>query len=107
MPPPPPPASNSEYDEPPAPKWGFRAIQENLKYPEIARKAGIEGKVVLQLLISEEGKVLESKITESLGDNGCDKAAIEALRRIEWKPAIKDGKPIETRISIPVIFKLS
>ncbi|MFQ5754243.1 MAG: energy transducer TonB, partial [bacterium] len=59
IPPPPPPPEDEgieeryvfvPYDEPPYPIGGYAAIQKNLKYPEIARKAGIEGLVIIGIL---------------------------------------------------------
>jgi len=109
--PPPPPEGADEYfvpyDEPPEPIGGFTAIQKNLVYPELARKAGIEGTVVVMAQISENGDVLKTNIHRSLGeDNGCDEAAIEAIRSIKWTPAKYEGKPVAVWISVPVKFRL-
>jgi len=65
--PPPPPEDEGDmifvaFDEPPTPKGGFRSIQKALKYPEIARKAGIEGRVTVHVLVSEKGIVVKTKI---------------------------------------------
>ncbi len=111
-PPPPPPEEESEtpifvaYDSPPEPIGGFGAIQKNLKYPEIARKAGVEGTVIIQVLIDEKGRVIKTKVLKSLGNNGCDEAAISAIRKTRWKPAMQRDKPVKVWVSIPVIFKL-
>lgn len=111
-PPPPPPEQESEtpifvaYDQAPEPIGGFIAIQKNLKYPEIARKAGVEGTVIIQVLIDEKGRVIKTKVLKSLGNNGCDQAAIAAIVRTRWKPAMQRDKPVKVWVSIPVIFKL-
>ncbi len=94
------------YDAEPTPIGGFKAIQQNLHYPEIARRAGIEGTVVVQALIDESGAVVDTKILNSLGDNGCDEAAAEAIKKVKWQPAAKEGRPVKVRVRIPVIFKL-
>ena len=94
------------YDEPPSPIGGFGAIQGALKYPEIARKAGIQGRVVVQVLVSEKGKVIDTQIIQSLGHSGCDVAAIKAIQSVNWKPASRGYKPVLGWIAIPVIFKL-
>lgn len=116
LPPPPPPPQEDEedessqifvaYDEAPEPIGGFGAIQANLKYPEIARKAGVEGKVYVKVLVNERGDVVRTEILKSLGNNGCDEAAIEAIRKARWKPAMQRDRPVKVWISIPVIFKL-
>ena len=113
-PPPPPPSADSKdefvfvaYDKPPVPIGGFKAIQQHLVYPEIARKAGIEGKVVVLIQISEKGKVVKTKIEESLGPNGCDEAAVNALKSVEWKPAMQRDLPVAVWVAVPVDFRLT
>ncbi len=96
------------YDEPPEPIGGFAAIQQNLHYPEIARKAGIEGRVVVKVLIDENGNVADAVIVKSLGkENGCDEAAINALKAVKWIPAKQRGQPVKVWVAMPVVFRLS
>ncbi len=114
---PPPPPFNPEdgtvdhdpfisYDEPPTPVGGFMAIQRKVVYPEIARKAGVEGRVVVKCLIDERGNVIDTQILQSLGNNGCDEAAITAVRSVKWKAAMQRDKPVKVWISVPVTFRL-
>lgn len=114
-PPPPPPAAEESdesaiifvpYDEPPEPIGGFGAIQAKLVYPEIARKAGIEGTVTVQARISETGEVIDTRILVPLGNSGCNEAAVAAIRAVKWKPAKQRDKPVTVWVSIPVRFKL-
>jgi protein TonB len=110
-PPPPPKADESSnifvaYDEAPEPIGGFAAIQKSLEYPEIARKAGIEGRVIVNVLVAVNGRVEETKILKSLGHSGCDEAAIKAIRSVRWKPAKQRDRPVKVWVGIPVIFKL-
>ncbi|RMF67471.1 MAG: energy transducer TonB [Calditrichaeota bacterium] len=111
-PPPPPPEDDGDvnifvpYDEPPAPIGGFAAIQRALKYPEIARKAGLEGRVIVQVLVSETGKVVKTRVIKSLGHSGMDEAAVSAIRSVRWKPALQRDKPVKVWVAIPVIFRL-
>ncbi len=95
-------------DTPPEPIGGFEAIQQNLVYPELAKRAGIEGTVYLQVLVTETGQVEDVKVVKSLGlNNGLDEAAIEAVKKTQWTPAQQGGKPVKTWISIPVRFKIN
>ncbi len=110
-PPPPPPEDDGDmvfvaFDEPPTPKGGFRSIQKALKYPEIARKAGIEGRVTVHVLVSEKGIVIKTKILQSLGHTGCDQAAVNAIKKVKWNPAMQRDKPVRVWVAIPVIFRL-
>jgi len=113
IPTPPPPPEDDDganffvaYDEGPAPIGGFTAIHRALKYPEIARKAGIEGRVIVNVLVSEKGHVVQTKIMKSLGHSGCDDAAVSAIRSVKWKPAMQRDKPVKVWVAIPVIFRL-
>ncbi len=110
-PPPPPPDEEGDmifvaFDEPPTPIGGFMAIQKALKYPEIARKAGIEGRVTVHVLVSEKGEVVRTKILQSLGHSGCDNAAVNAIKKVKWNPAMQRDKPVKVWVAIPVIFRL-
>ena len=110
-PPPPPPDEEGDmifvaFDEPPTPIGGFMAIQKALKYPEIARKAGIEGRVTVHVLVSEKGEVVRTKILQSLGHTGCDDAAVNAIKKVRWNPAMQRDKPVKVWVAIPVIFRL-
>lgn len=113
LPPPPPPPAEDEaatffvaYDEAPQPIGGFEAIQKKLVYPEIARKAGIEGQVTIYAHINERGEVIDTKILVPLGNSGCNEAAIAAIKAVKWKPAKQRDKPVAVWVSIPVRFKL-
>ena len=94
------------YDEPPAPIGGFAAIQKNLTYPEAARKAGIEGRILLYVQVDEKGNVAKTKVIKSLGATGCDKAAVAAVNAVKWIPAKQKGKPVKVWVMVPVDFKL-
>jgi len=95
-----------EYDEPPKPVGGFEAIVEHLEYPEMSRKKGIEGRVIVNARISETGDVVEAKIARSLDPEGCDKAAIRAIKAVKWEAALKQDKPVSVWITVPVQFTL-
>ena len=111
-PPPPPPDEDSDvivfvpYDEPPVPIGGFPAIQKKLVYPEIARKAGVEGRVTIYAQVDESGNVVRTKVVQSLGPNGCDEAAIKAIMSVKWKPAKQRDRAVKVWIAVPVDFRL-
>jgi len=94
------------YDEPPRPIGGYKAIQDNLVYPEEDRKKGIEGLVIVQAVIGRDGEVKEVSVLKSLSP-GCDRVAMEAIRKTRWKPALREGKPVTVRVSITVKFQLA
>ncbi|HPG39707.1 MAG TPA: M56 family metallopeptidase [bacterium] len=100
--PPPPPLP---FDVAPKPVKGFEELMKNVGYPESALKAGIEGKVLVNVLFDEKGNIVETKIEKGLNED-CNQAAINAIKAVKWDPAIKDGKPIKVWLHIPIIFKL-
>ena len=75
-------------------------------YPQSMRKAGIEGVVVIELGIDENGELLYGRIIRSLGKE-FDAAVIQWARQLRFYPALdKDKKPIRCRIRLPIRFKL-
>ena len=97
------------YDDPPQPVGGFAAIAKALHYPEIARKAGIEGRVLLKVVVTEDGTVEHVEVIEEPEQKraGLSEAAIEAVKSVEWLPAKSKGNPVKVTISLPVIFSLN
>lgn len=89
----------------PEPIGGLKAIQEKIVYPEIAKRAGIEGKVYVQAFIDENGNVVSAKILKGIGA-GCDEAALNAVKETKFTPGKQRGKPVKTQVSIPIMFKL-
>lgn len=95
------------YETPPTPVGGYEAISKNLVYPRAARLSSTEGQVLIAALINEEGKVDSTRVIKSLGPMGCDEAAIEAIRKVKWNPALQRKKAVKVWVSIPVFFRLA
>jgi TonB family protein len=92
-------------EEPPIPIGGIETIQKNVKYPEIAKRAGIEGRVFIKAFINENGDVVKAEVLKGIG-SGCDEAALKAVMVTKFKPGMQRGKPVKTQVAIPIIFKL-
>ena len=84
---------------------GLAAIQKELKYPKIARMAGMEGRVIIQFIVNEEGKVVNPRVVRGVGA-GMDEEAVRALKTAIFKPGMQDGKAVPVKLSIPITFKL-
>lgn len=97
------------YDVPPQVVGGFAEISKHLSYPEIGRKAGIEGRVILMVSIDEEGKLTDVRVLKKINDGkaGFEESAANAVRAVRWKPAERAGKPVASEVAIPVIFRLN
>jgi len=94
------------YDKAPKPVGGFKAIQEKVKYPELAQKAGIEGNVIVQAYITEKGDFTKYQVLVGVENSGLDDSAVEALKQTKFEPAVQKGQPVGVWITIPVQFKL-
>lgn len=92
-------------EEMPLPIGGMYAIQSKIIYPEIAKRAGIEGKVFIQAFIDETGVVTEAKIIKGIG-GGCDEMAIDAVKKTKFNPGMQNGKTVKVQVTIPIVFKL-
>lgn len=74
-------------------------------YPELAKLAGIEGKVFLKLLIDENGNVEKAKVEKSVKDM-LDEAALTAAKSAKFSPALLNDKPVKVWVVLPIAFKL-
>lgn len=93
-------------DELPLPIGGIVAIQKKVYYPELAKRAGIEGRVFVKAYINEEGNVVKAEVIKSAHEV-LDSAALNAVLKTKFKPGIQNGKKIKTQVSIPIVFKLN
>jgi len=93
-------------EEMPYPIGGIQAIQDLIVYPEIARRAGIEGKVYVLAYVNEEGNVIKTEILKGIG-GGCDEAAEYAVKHTKFSPGKQRGKPVKVKVSVPIIYRLS
>lgn len=83
---------------------GLKGIQSKITYPEVARKNGIEGKVIVQAVVDENGKVISAKTLKGIG-GGCDEVAMDAVKESRFIPGKQGGKPVKVQVSIPIVFK--
>ncbi len=75
-------------------------------YPEIARKKGYQGKVVLSVLVNEAGDAAQINVFSSSGYKVLDEAAITAVSGWRFEPAREGGRPVPMIIKVPIIFRL-
>jgi TonB family protein len=85
---------------------GLASIQSRVQYPELARKAGIEGRVYVQFVVDKKGNDVDPKVVKGIG-GGCDQVALNAVKQARFNPGYKDGKPVQVKYAIPIVFKLN
>jgi protein TonB len=84
----------------------YSFISKQIVYPEIAKRAGVEGKIYIQFVVRTDGKVSEVTVAKGIGA-GCDEEAVKVVRSMpNWKPGRQNGHPVLVRISVPIVFKL-
>jgi len=82
-------------------------IGQNLHYPDSARKHNIEGRVVVQFVVTEQGKITDCKVVKGIGYL-CDEEALHVVSAMPpWKPGMQDGKPVAVYFTLPIRFKLT
>ena len=77
------------------------------RYPDSARRRGIEGTVVVKAYITEQGRVEGVQVEQSAGHSDLDQAAVEAVGRWRFAPARRGRQPVAMWVSIPVQFVLN
>jgi TonB family protein len=90
----------SDYDEPP------KALKiTKPEYPDAAFAKKVEGTIVLEILIDAGGRVAKARVITSIA--ALDAAALECVRAWEFKPAVKDGRPVAAIARAPVGFRIT
>ena len=81
--------------------------QVKADYTNEARQNRIEGKVGLSAVVRSDGAVSDVKVEESLDTiDGLDANAVKAMKLWEFKPGMKDGKPVAVRIRVEIAYSL-
>ncbi len=82
-------------------------IHAHLEYPDSAQMHGIQGKVMVEFVIDEEGRLINPKIVKGMGW-GCDEEVLRVVRLMpRWKPGKQKGRPVKVRFVLPIKFQLS
>ncbi len=76
------------------------------EYPTILRDAGIGGTVVVWMFISEEGEVLNRRVSESSGHVALDEAALEVADVFRFTPALNRDRIVQVWIQLPITFQV-
>jgi len=84
---------------------GLAELQSRIRYPEMARRAGIEGRVYVQFIVNERGEVEDPRVIRGIG-GGCDEEAIRAVRQAQFRPGMQRGRPVRVQYSLPIVFRL-
>ena len=96
LPPPPPPRDDKPEDDffvvveqMPQLRGGLGALQRKVSYPEMARRAGIEGRVTVQFIVNEQGRVENPRVIRGIG-GGCDEEALKAVKVLDSRQVCRE-----------------
>ncbi len=112
--PPPPPAAEEEEDDDdffvvveqmPELIGGLASLQAKIRYPEMARQARIQGRVIVQFIVNERGEVENPQVVRGIG-GGCDEEAVRVVKQAQFTPGLQRGRPVRVQYSMPIIFQL-
>ncbi len=111
--PPPPPKSEETQDDffvvveqMPQLIGGLASLQKKVEYPEMARRAAIEGRVTIQFIVNEKGRVENPRVIRGIG-GGCDEEALKAVMTARFKPGMQRGRPVRVQYSLPIVFRFA
>ncbi len=87
-------------------KAEFSAKPTPVTYPRLARKKGLQGKVMIEVWLDEQGKQVKQVLLESSGHNVLDERALNTIKEWRFSKRIEQGKAIAHRVHIPINFQL-
>lgn len=93
------------------PNGGMQALMqylnENIRYPEAATKAGVQGRVTVQFIVDKDGSIDDVKTLRSVNPD-LDAEAIRVIKMMpRWEPGTHNGKPVRVKYTVPVMFRLT
>ncbi len=97
-------------EEQPEPNGGMQAFYDYLgkkiRYPEQARRMGVEGRVFVEFVVGKDGNLTDVKVVKGIGA-GCDEEAVRVVKQVPpWKPGKQRGRPVKVKMTVPVYFRL-
>jgi periplasmic protein TonB len=84
----------------------MKYLARNIKYPAIAREAGIQGRVTARFVVGKDGMIKDITILRGIG-GGCDEEALRVIKSMpNWTPGQNNGKPVNVVFTLPINFTL-
>lgn len=82
----------------------YQYLKDNMVYPRVAQRMGVEGKVLVEFIVAKDGTISEVKVLRGIGA-GCDEEAVRVMSKApKWKPGKQRGKPVRQRCIVPIVF---
>lgn len=85
----------------------MKYLSDNIRYPEAAHKAGIQGRVTVQFVVGKDGSIGNVSILRGVNAD-LDAEAIRVISSMpKWKPGTQKGEPVKVKYTVPVMFRLA
>ncbi len=89
----------------------IKFLKDNLRYPEDAKKAELEGTVFVDFIVSADGSIRNTEVTSYTYEKVNQAFTDEAIRVVKmmppWSPGLQNGKPVDVKYSIPITFQIN
>lgn len=86
---------------------GQQAFFAELRYPDSARERGVEGTVLLNFTVTEQGLPKNIEVAQSSGNRALDDSAVRTMERMRFIPGVNNGERAAINATFPVIFRLN
>ena len=101
-------APSSALDQMPEFPGGMEALntylRNNIRYPQEAQKAGIQGRVIIQFIVSKDGSITDAEVVDSV-DPQLDAEGLRLIKNMpRWKPGMRKGQAIRVKQTLPIRF---
>lgn len=84
----------------------YEYLGKNIKYPQIAKESGVQGKVYVQFVVEKDGTITDVKVVRGIG-SGCDDEAKRVVEKMpKWNAGEQKGKAVRSRFTLPVKYEL-
>ncbi len=84
----------------------MKYLTDNIRYPEAAKKAGIQGRVIVQFVVDKDGSIKNVRTLRGVNSD-LDAEAIRVIQSMpKWKPGTQKGEPVKVKYTIPVMFRI-
>ena len=99
-------APSSALDQMPEFPGGMEALntylRNNIRYPQEAQKAGIQGRVIIQFIVSKDGSITDAEVVESV-DPQLDAEGLRLIKNMpRWKPGMRKGQALRVKQTLPI-----
>ena len=84
----------------------MKYLTDNIRYPEAAKKAGIQGRVIVQFVVDKDGSIKNVSTMRGVNSD-LDAEAIRVIQSMpKWKPGTQKGEPVKVKYTVPVMFRI-